>query len=165
MATPAALLLTVFPLVNGKIPTAGDLIQGFDFSKVFHPYLTTICPVDLMPLQISVNEKSKEDYLHCELAPSFGKLNSETIKKLDDEMKIMILGLTKDLAKLKPEQRTWEALISKCAQNPLLAPLDDGVTVADSLIKSSSNFFKTDGSPDDGIVREVCESFVELTYY
>jgi hypothetical protein len=77
-------------------------------------------------------------------------------------MKIMILGLTKDLAQLSPKERTWKALVSKGAQNPLLAPLDDGVMKTDSLIKRSSSDFKTDGSPDDSIVKEVSLSVVIL---
>lgn len=67
----------------------------------------------------------------------------------------MVLGLTKDLASMKPEERTWEAIVERCAKNPLLAPLDDGVHKADSLIKHNSRDFKTDGSPDASIVKEV----------
>ncbi|KAJ4115366.1 hypothetical protein NW768_011218 [Fusarium equiseti] len=63
---------------------------------------------------------------------------------------------------MKPEERTWEAIVERCAKNPLLAPLDDGVYNADSLIKHNSRDFKTDGSPDASIVREVETWFKKL---
>ncbi|KAF5632674.1 hypothetical protein F52700_6210 [Fusarium sp. NRRL 52700] len=140
----ASLLGAVFPMVDGKLQKAEDLVKGFDFSKM------------------STKDSTRDDFLHCSLAPSFGTLNGDTIKKLDDEMKIMIVGLTKALAKLPANQRSWDTIVSLCAQNPLLAPLDEGVSRSDSLIKNSSGDFKTDGSPDSGIVKEVNAWFKKL---
>ncbi|QGI59999.1 hypothetical protein CEK26_003978 [Fusarium fujikuroi] len=139
-----ALLAAAFPTKDGKVLQAGDLVKNFDFSKM------------------NVKEVTKQDFLNCALAPSFKKLSSAEIQALDDEMKIMITGLTKQLGKLSPNDRTWDAIVSLCAQSPFLAPLDDGIARTDSLVKNSSSAFKTDGSPDSGIVKEVTAWFKKL---
>lgn len=105
--------------------------------------------------QIDVKqESSRNDYLRCDLAPSFGELSSETVQEIDDELKVMIFSLTKQLANLPPGERTWDHIVSLCAQSPLLEALDDRAWRSDNFIQETD--FKTDGSPDASMVKEVC---------
>ncbi|KAK4201164.1 hypothetical protein QBC40DRAFT_253336 [Triangularia verruculosa] len=133
----SALLTNVF----GKTGDIGDLVQNFDFSK------------------IKVTDTKSEDFLHTDLAPSFGKLK-ESLAKMDDELKIMIAGTMKILA--KQSDKSWNAVLSTMMQNELLQPDGDEVARADKLIKASSSDFKFDGSPDASIVREVQTWFTNL---
>ena len=121
------------------LPTnAKDLVQNFDFSK------------------IKVNDKKRTDYLKFDLAPSYGNLTSESIKMMDDKLKIIISGTTRTIEKLPFEDRSWENVISALQQNTLLEPMDDGVEKSDTLVKNyGTSAFKFDGSADSSIVREV----------
>ena len=112
--------------------------------------------------QLSVNDSSRNDFLHTELAPSYGKLTSESIQAMDDELKIMIAGTMKTIANIQPENRSWDNIKSALLQNPVIEADGDPIFKADSLNKEGTNVFKTDGSPDDGIVQEVSSSIEEL---
>jgi hypothetical protein len=123
----------------------GQLVKNFDFSK------------------IDVTDKKKEDYLHVGLAPSFGKLDSESVKMVDDKLKVIIAGTMRALeARRKQGELSWDDVMSTLMQNPLLEPSDGKVDRADKLIKSGTNVFKFDGSPDAAIVKEVESWFVKL---
>lgn len=77
------------------------------------------------------------------------------MRQLDDELKVMIVGTLKSLAKLPPSQRTAENVESVMMNNTLLEPWGEKTERADKLIKSGTNFFKFDGSPDSAVVQEV----------
>jgi len=134
-----ALLASAF---GNNAADIGKLVTGFDFSKM------------------DVTNKTKDDYLHTDLAPSYGKLNKAHLAQLDDELKIMIAGTMKILA--KQTDKSWKAVLSTMMQNPLLEADDAEVARADKLIKESVSAFKFDGSPDAGICREVQSWFVKL---
>jgi hypothetical protein len=90
------------------------------------------------------------------LAPSYGTLTSESIKGLDDELKVMIAGAVKTLAQLPPNARSWDTVVSTLLNCPLLEPDGDAIERSDKLIKPARiNAFKFDGSPDPAIVNEV----------
>lgn len=133
MAT-AASVAEIFGLPANTKDAAG-LIKNFDFSK------TT-----------SSSQKSDEHF-NFGLAPAFGSLNKESIKKMDDSLKTMIAATLRDLKTLK--NKSWENVQSMLLQNPFLEPMGDGTTREDSFSKSGTSAFKFDGSPNAGIVREV----------
>ncbi|KAF3058793.1 hypothetical protein CFAM422_011910 [Trichoderma lentiforme] len=139
MALPSSAPL--YKDVFGKTGEIGDLVQNFDFSK------------------INPTESNSNGFLHIDLAPSFGKLNKESLQVLDDHLKIMIAGNLKFLGKV-PE-KSWNAVLGNMMQNDLLEPRDGGVFRADKF-KGSINGFKFDGSPDASIVREVQAWFNNL---
>ncbi|KAG0050057.1 hypothetical protein BGZ83_005178 [Gryganskiella cystojenkinii] len=112
--------------------------------------------------KLSTREKTADSYVHCDLAPSFGKLNQESVKTMDEKLKVIIAGTTRAIEKLPHDQRSWENVTSTLAQNSLLKPLDDGIARSDKLIKDGTNFFKVDGSPDPTIVKEVNSWFTKL---
>ncbi|KAF9189338.1 hypothetical protein BGZ49_003822 [Haplosporangium sp. Z 27] len=113
--------------------------------------------------KMSTKEKTTDGFVHCDLAPSFGTLNKDSIKAMDDKLKIMIAGTTREIEKLSIDQRTWENVTSIMAQNALVEPLDDGIARSDKLIKDyGSSAFKLDGSSDNNIVREVHTWFTNL---
>ncbi|KAF9173886.1 hypothetical protein BGX21_001307 [Mortierella sp. AD011] len=111
----------------------------------------------------SSKEKTRETYVHCDLAPSFGTLNKDSLKAMDEKLKVMIAGTTRAIKQLPTDQRTLENVISTLAQNSLLEPLDRGISRSDKLIKGhGSSFFKFEGPPDENIVREVHTGFRNL---
>ncbi|KAJ7336331.1 hypothetical protein DFH08DRAFT_706404 [Mycena albidolilacea] len=112
---------------------------------------------------MDVKDNKKEDYLHIGLAPAYGTLTSESMKIMDDHLKIMISGTLRLLEKKRKQLSgplSWDDLLSILMQNPLIEP-DDTITGskvdrADKLIKPATvNFFKISGAPDPSIVREV----------
>ncbi|GJJ15953.1 hypothetical protein Clacol_010232 [Clathrus columnatus] len=122
-----------------------NLVQKFDFSK------------------IDVTDKTAKDYLHVGLAPSFGNLNSESIKGMDEKLKVMIAGTMRSLeAHSKEGELSWDGVMSVLMQNPLLEADDGKIDRSDKLIKSGTNVFKFNGSPDESIVKEVEAWFVHL---
>ncbi|THY71685.1 hypothetical protein D6C95_10253, partial [Aureobasidium pullulans] len=138
MAAALPTLATVFGLSkDGQLPDIGKIVQGFDFSK-------------------------SDDYLHCDLAPSFGKLSAAGLQDMDDELKIMIAGTTKLIGDIPKEKRNWDSVMASCMQNFLMEPDGDAIARADKLIKKSSENFQTDGSPKDQIVQEVSTWFSNL---
>ncbi|KKP04530.1 hypothetical protein THAR02_03356 [Trichoderma harzianum] len=141
MALPSSAPLYVD--VFGKSGEIGDLVQNFDFSK------------------INPTGSNSNEFLHIDLAPSFGKLNKESLRELDDHLKIMIAGNLKALGN-QPD-KSWNAVLSNMMQNPLLDPSDGGPGAfrADKF-KGSVNGFEFDGSPDANIVREVQAWFNNL---
>ncbi|KAK6336191.1 hypothetical protein TWF696_001754 [Orbilia brochopaga] len=102
---------------------------------------------------------STENSINIALAPSFGKLR-EDVKKLDDALVGIVAISTKEIEKLAPIDRTFEKMRSILLQNPAIEAWVDetGNTgdyhATDALIKSSTNDFKFDGSPDSAIVEE-----------
>ena len=111
-------------------------------------------------IQIDVRDNKSENYLHQSLAPSYGALTSDAIKDLDEDLKIMIAGTMKLLA--KHTDRSWQGVLSTMMQNPFIEP--DGATIerSEMLIKNSASDFKFDGSPDAAVVREVQAWFTKL---
>jgi hypothetical protein len=104
---------------------------------------------------MDVSNSSRDDYLHVALAPSYGKLTSENVKQLDDELKVMISGVIRAISAIPPEQRTWEKVQSSLMESPIMEPGEDAISRADRLLKEGTNVFRIDGSPDHAIVKEV----------
>ncbi|KAF4547802.1 Hypothetical protein D9617_36g063400 [Elsinoe fawcettii] len=118
--------------IFGKTPEIGDLVKNFDFNK------------------IDVRDSKSDEFLHADLAPSYGKLSTGAVKDLDEDLKIMIAGTMKVLEKL-PDKK-WESVLSAMMQNGMIEPDGDGIIRADQIIEEGTAPFKTDGSPDAAIV-------------
>ncbi|KAL2754195.1 hypothetical protein ACRALDRAFT_1070048 [Sodiomyces alcalophilus JCM 7366] len=136
------LLLAAF---GPGVKEIADIISLFDFSG---------------SIQVDVRDEKKNVYLHEDLAPSYGALTSNTLKNLDDELKIMITATMKKLA--KQTDRSWEGILSTMMQNPLIQPEGQPTVRSEMLLKDSVNDFKFDGSPDASIVHEVQAWFQKL---
>ncbi|KAJ3574106.1 hypothetical protein NP233_g1981 [Leucocoprinus birnbaumii] len=111
-------------------------------------------------------DSSADDYLHIDLAPSFGNLNSESVRVLDENLKVVIAATMRALEKKREDvdsALTWEEVMSVMMQNVLIVPDDEIIHRADKLIKPSKpNAFKNDGSHSSAIVKEVEEWFKRL---
>ena len=117
--------------------------------------------------QIDVSDNTRQDYLTGGLAPDYNNLDRESIKMLDDNLKVMIAGTVKAIAMIPPSKRSWDRIVSAMMQCSLLEPAGVAVQRTDSLVKSGTDVVKFDGSPDSVIVREVRGypgSFVLIIY-
>lgn len=140
MATSAVFsLATAFGLPTG-VKDVGDLVRRFDFSNL--------------------RMGGSHEGLKFALAPSFGTLTSDSIKRMDDKLKVIIVEATGDIASL--ENKSWANVIATLNHNPLLEPMNDETTRTSSLSKKGTNVFKFDGSPEHAIVREVQAWFTNL---
>jgi len=90
-----------------------------------------------------------------DVAPVFGSLNAKTIKELDDNVLITIAGRTKAIAQIPIKDRTYKKIVELFSQSPLIEMDGNGLSKSDSLIKNNQASFKTDGSPNAAIVKEV----------
>ncbi|KAJ7722709.1 hypothetical protein B0H16DRAFT_1334580 [Mycena metata] len=111
---------------------------------------------------MNVKDSKRRDYLHCDLAPTFGDLNSASVRKLDAKLKVMIAGTMRILDKIPPKQRTWDGIIASIRQKNFVEPDGDPVARKRKLTKGHVNVFKFDGSPDPEILVEVEEWFAGL---
>ncbi|KAJ6457727.1 hypothetical protein C8R45DRAFT_1110469 [Mycena sanguinolenta] len=128
----------------GSLEQAADFVKKFDWSKM------------------DVKDSSRDDYLNLGLAPSFGELNSNGIKEMDENLKINIAATMGALANVPPQQRSWEKVLEVMMQNQLLVVETSGVSQAEKLIKEETNVFLIDGSTDPNVVREVETWFTNL---
>lgn len=107
---------------------------------------------------MNVKDSHADDYLHLDLAPSFGTLTSESVKLMDDHLKVMIAGTMRELEKARKNgPLTWATIESIMSQNVLVEPRPgkDKIDVHNTFTKEGTHWFKTDGSPDAPVVREV----------
>lgn len=99
-----------------------------------------------------------ESFLHVGLAPSFGKLNAESVKQMDEKLKICIASTMRTLEGIKKKDDTsleWDTVISTLMQNPILEPANEGeIDHNDIMTKNDNHWFKIDGSADRGVVEE-----------
>lgn len=137
----AVSLAGAFGLPTG-VKDVRNLVRSFDYSK------------------LSVVSSENQEYLKVDLAPAFGKLDSDSIKLMDEKLKIMISGTTTAIARL--EDKSWANVVATLTQNPLLEPIGDEVHRNDKLMKNGTNTFKFDGSAEQDIVREVETWFKKL---
>ncbi|QGI77199.1 hypothetical protein CEK25_003928 [Fusarium fujikuroi] len=112
--------------------------------------------------QVDEHLKGNSDAVIVDVGPVFGQLNEQTVGKLDENVQIMIAGMTKSIAGIPIPERTYEKILALFSQSPLVQVHGNGISKSDSLIKQSDSEFKTDGSPDDKIVQEVAAWFRRL---
>lgn len=103
-----------------------------------------------------MKESSRDDYLHVDIAPSFGTLTQESVKTMDKELKLMIGITMKKLKAIPPAQRDWKTVLATMNQNGAIKPRGAAFNKNDKYKKEENNFLKTDGSPDPAVVKEVC---------
>ena len=129
-----------------------------------------------------VDIKSEANFTY-KLAPCFGKLTSESMKAMDDQLKVMIAGTTNSLQentknkmKLADDNKkaaddpsrflSWEEIVSILSQNVMIETqsspnTDNPPKQVDEIFKSDhysyggTSFFKVDGSPDQQIINEI----------
>ncbi|KAG4252837.1 hypothetical protein FPRO03_08286 [Fusarium proliferatum] len=112
--------------------------------------------------QVDEHLKGNSDDVIVDVGPVFGQLNEQTVGKLDENVQIMIAGMTKSIAGIPIPERTYEKILALFSQSPLVQVHGNGISKSDSLIKQSDSEFRTDGSPDDKIVQEVAAWFRRL---
>ena len=90
------------------------------------------------------------------LAPCYGSLNNDAMRKMDDNTKIMIGATITILKSMNENERTWDNVVSALKSNSLLQAVDGNIIHrTDQLTKAGSHDFKFDGSPDQSFVNEV----------
>jgi len=147
-STMGTKLVKIFGTEDGKIKDVGQILKEFDFSAT------------------GVNDTKQEHFFTEKLAPSFGKLNKESFKLMDDKLKVIISSTTRELAKLPADKKSWNDILACCAQNTTIEPIieKEGDTFrSDKLIKDhGDSYFKFSGKPDPSIVNEVLAWFKTL---
>lgn len=119
------------------------LAKQFDFSKLSE-----------------IRKDSKVLPFTCDLAPSFGTLDKESVRLMDDSLKVLISGTTRVIAGLT--DKSWNSVVATLAQNSLIEQMGDETFRSDELRKEDANYFKVDGSPDHRVVQEARDWFNRL---
>ncbi|KAH9933703.1 hypothetical protein B0H21DRAFT_81625 [Amylocystis lapponica] len=91
------------------------------------------------------------------LAPSFGSEANlkENIRRLDEQLKILIAIANKELLKIPESQRDWDRVQACFLASSAAKPLGDAVNIPNVLNFSSTACFKFDGKPDPNLVQQV----------
>ena len=144
-----------------------------DVSKVIQQAMTDPGFVDI---------KSESNFTY-RLAPCFGTLTSESMKIMDDQLKVMIAVTTKLLQKNTEEKMkladdnkksaddpsrflSWDEIVHIMSQNTMIEPQPSPTTdkipeQVDEILRSQhydyngTGYFKVDGSPSQQIVNEI----------
>lgn len=102
------------------------------------------------------------------LAPSFGKLTSESAKMIDDRLKVIAAGALKTIEKMKPEDRTWSNVQGALRQCGVLEPMEAETLGPGDIFyhpgESDSKLavFQVDGSPDQEVMQQINAWFHDL---
>ncbi|KAJ3825243.1 hypothetical protein F5878DRAFT_342263 [Lentinula raphanica] len=105
-----------------------------------------------------IDVKSEEPIVHESLAPSFGDINnaSESVKELDEKMKLMIAITMKKLIELKEKKSlSWDNIQGCFNQNTSLVADSSPTEIVKEYVSESSSDFKFDGSADPQLVQKV----------
>jgi hypothetical protein len=146
------------PVIDTVIPLAANIM-----STIFGPDALIVGDKikDIIDNNVSSNSSTTKTVTYC-LAPSFGKLTKDTLQEMDNNLKVMIAGTIKDIQKesaLLPGNTTleWDDIVRIFSNNPFIE-LDDTsvpIFIDQTYSKKSTDYFKTDGSPDMDTVDEV----------
>lgn len=138
---PKSELAQLFTLdANGYVQTAYDIVQKVKTSTE------------------QINVKSDEPIIHESLAPSFGNINNaaNSVKQLDNKMKLMIAVSMKKLLELKNRNAlSWENIQACFNQNTSLVADSSPVEIVKQYVSNNTADFKFDGSPDPQLVQKV----------
>ncbi|TFK61311.1 hypothetical protein BDN72DRAFT_849801 [Pluteus cervinus] len=89
-------------------------------------------------------------------APSFRSRNTlKSVQQMDDNLKLIILGTTKAIAGIPPEDRTWQNIVATLQNASLIEPCGEEINESYKRTKQLKGFIKFDGSPNPDIVNEV----------
>jgi len=105
-----------------------------------------------------INVKDDEPLIHESLAPSFGDISNaaESVKELDNKMKLMIAISMKQLLELKEQNKLdWKNIQGCFNQNTSLVADGNPVEIVKDFTSNSTADFKTDGSADPKIVQKI----------
>lgn len=105
-----------------------------------------------------IDMSSDEPMVHESLAPSFGSLDKaeQSVKDLDDKLKLMIAVSMKELLKYKKDNAlTWKNIQGCFNTNVSLVAMEDPQEVTKEFVSDHSADFKFDGSPDPDLVQKV----------
>jgi len=100
---------------------------------------------------------------HTSLAASYGNLNSESIKYLDEELKVMIAGTNRIMIKINTENPapTFQDFASAMLQNALLEQMDQEAIFRND-IKQFGSFGLAGKGVDEKIIKSVATWFENL---
>lgn len=94
--------------------------------------------------------------LHVELAPSYGDLTAESVKQLDEKLKVALSYTLHALADIPANQRKWKKVLSTMLQSPVLEADDDLHRSESRILPSKSRVAQLDRTQDAAVVEEVC---------
>ncbi|MEG4440520.1 hypothetical protein QUB47_01525 [Microcoleus sp. AT9_B5] len=155
----------VISLANDALNTGLETVSK-KLEALGLPPITTVLNEGKINLEkCLVNDvQSQSIPVHCNLAASFGKLNKESVKMMDEKLKVLIAGTVRELQKVPSNNLSWEEVISIFNQNSLMERVGNSeISKTDKLIKDyGTSFFKIDGSPDTSVVKEVESWFINL---
>lgn len=103
---------------------------------------------------------------HTELAASYGNLNSESIKLIDDELKVMMAAVNRQLTTLHEKNKEgteilFDEYVNAMLQNPVLEK-DYDAEIFRNEYKQFSNFGFARGDIDQQVVQQVITWFENL---
>lgn len=151
-------IVITHPIINTVIPLASNIL-----TSIFGPSALVVGDKirDIVNTNLKSEVSETKSITYC-LAPSFGKLSRDTLQEMDTNLKVMLAGTIRDIQKESEKLSgnivlEWDDIVRIFSNNPL-TELDDASTpvFVDKLYsKKSTEYFKTDGSPDMDTVDEV----------
>ncbi|KLO07187.1 hypothetical protein SCHPADRAFT_932620 [Schizopora paradoxa] len=132
---------------RSNVSTIGHIVKNFRFS------------------QLSAKGISSNNILHADLAPTFGQLDRDSMKSLDDELKITIAVVNRCLERMTAEEFTWERIISGFMQIPFVEPAEPflpNIKSGEKLIRQEDSHFRFKKERRDKVAEDVSNWFASL---
>jgi len=147
--------------IGVKLNPYNELVQLFTLSASGH--VATAAEVfqqikNLSSLTDHTEIKTYDPIIHESLAPSFGSLTNaaQSVKDLDDKLKLMIAVSMKELLKYKDQDAlTWTNIQGCFNANTTLESVGDPEEINEQFVSDSTHDFKFNGDPDPKLVQEV----------
>lgn len=120
-----------------------DLIAKFDFAKL-------------------MDEQTRDVARGCvfALAPSFGMLSAESIKKMSETIKVVVAGTTRVIASLS--DKSWANVVAALSSNHLLEQLGEEIHRSGKVMEDRGASFLKKADPDPAAVSKVRSWFKDL---
>ncbi|KAJ7466178.1 hypothetical protein B0H11DRAFT_2284643 [Mycena galericulata] len=129
-----------------------------NLAKLFGPEASGYVATALDVFENSSTSKNEEPMVHESLAPSFGSLDNaaQSVRELDDKMKLMIAVSMKELLKYKQQGAlSWKNIQGCFNANTTLVAMEEPQEITQQYVSETSADFKFDGSPDPNLVQKV----------
>jgi len=144
--------------IGVKLNPYNELVQLFVLSASGHVATAADIFQQIKNLPDHIETNSDEPIVHESLAPSFGSLANaaQSVKDLDEKMKLMIAVSMKELLKYKDQGAlSWENIQGCFNTNTTLESMGDPEEITKDYVSDTDHDFKFDGSPDPSLVQKV----------
>jgi len=136
--------------------------QIFAASGVKDNVVTTVAGHIAALLSNNVPKLAVGQHFGTGLAPSFGNLSKDSLKRLDDKLKILIAEANKELSKISSSDMSFQRVVDALGRNNKIQARGAPTHRTDGFSRGGTNLFHYDRDEASGVAREVNSWFTNF---